>query len=351
MVTERIFGTLPTGEEVKAYHLENASGSYAEVLDFGAILLKICVPDREGTLTDVVLGYDSIEGYLTNGCFFGSTIGRSGNRIEDAKFLIHGKEVVLARNENNNNLHSGPNGFEKKMWAAAVPEAEGNRIIFSRVSPDGENGYPGEFQVSVQYEWTEENELRITYQGVSDQATVANLTNHSYFNLAGEGSGNILDQELTIHAEAYTPVRDGQSIPTGSYEAVADTPMDFRTAKKIGRDIEADFTQLKYTGGYDHNYVTDQYEKGVLRPIANAYCDVTGIAMEVLSDCPGVQFYAGNFIEQEAGKNGHVYEKRDGFCLETQVEPNAVNVEGFHSPVLEAGEQYHSVTVYCFGIK
>lgn len=351
MVTERQFGELPTGEAVKIYHLENASGAYAEVLNFGAILVKLCVPDRKGTLTDVVLGYDSIEGYLTNGCFFGSTIGRSGNRIEGAKFLIHGKEVILTQNENSNNLHSGPDGFEKKLWDATEAAEGGSSIVFSRTSPDGENGYPGEFRVSVQYELTDANELKITYVGVSDQATVANMTNHSYFNLAGEGSGSVLEQELTIHAESYTPVCDSQSIPTGEYEAVENTPMDFRKAKKIGQDIEADFAQLKYTGGYDHNYVTDHYAKGVLRTIAYAYSDATGIAMEVDTDCPGVQFYAGNFIEQEAGKNGHVYDKRDGFCLETQVEPNAVNVEAFHSPLLEAGEQYHSVTVYRFSVK
>lgn len=350
MVTERIFGELPTGEAVKVYHLENASGAYAEVLNFGAILVKLCVPNREGILTDVVLGYDSIEGYLTNGCFFGSTIGRSGNRIEGAKFMIHGKEVVLARNENSNNLHSGPDGFEKKMWEAAEAE-EGNSIVLSRISPDGENGYPGEFRISVRYELTDANELRITYDGVSDQATVANMTNHSYFNLAGEGSGSVLEQELTIDATYYTPVCDSQSIPTGVYEAVENTPMDFRKAKKIGQDIEADFAQLKYTGGYDHNYVTDHYAKRVIRTIACAYSDATGIFMEVDTDCPGVQFYAGNFIEQEKGKNGHIYGKRDGFCLETQVEPNAVNVEAFHSPVLEAGEKYHSVTAYRFSVK
>lgn len=351
MIKERVFGELPTGESIKIFHLENASGAYAEVMEFGAILVKLCVPDRSGKLTDVVLGYDGIEGYVKNGCFFGSTIGRSGNRIEGARFLIHGEEVVLAQNENSNNLHSGPNGFEKKIWNIKEKSEENNSVTFSRISPDGENGYPGKFDISVQYTLTEDHILRITYQGVSDKPTVANMTNHSYFNLAGEGSGDILGQYLTIHAENYTPVRDSQSIPTGEYAPVEHTPMDFRKEKPIGQDIEADFEQLAFTGGYDHNYVTDHYEKGRLREIAKAYAEETGIGMDVFTDCPGVQFYAGNFIKQEPGKKGHIYQKRNGFCLETQVEPNAVNVDAFHSPILEAGERYHSVTEYRFYIR
>mgnify|MGYP000498951469 CR=1 FL=1 len=188
-------------------------------------------------------------------------------------------------------------------------------------------------------------------QGICDEPTVANMTNHSYFNLNGEGSGTAMDQYLTIHAKYYPPVADSHSIPTGVYEEVAGTPMDFRTAKQIGQDIEAEFEQLKFTGGYDHNYVTDNYAKGNRRLIATAYSDTTGIAMDVTSDCPCVQFYAANFVENEHGKNGHTYNKRDAFCLETQVEPNAVNVEDFHSPILNAGEQYDSVTAYHFYIR
>lgn len=351
MITERVFGELATGEKVRIYHLENASGAYAEVLEFGAFLVKVCVPDREGNLTDVVLGYDDLDGYVKNNCYFGATIGRNGNRIDGAQFLIDGKKIVLPQNENGNNLHSGPDGFESKMWEVKEKDEKENRIIFSRVSPDGENGFPGEFKIAVQYEMTENNEVRITYQGISDQTTIANLTNHSYFNLAGEGSGDILDHDLTIRAKKYTPVRDSKSIPIGENALVENTPMDFNAAKKIGQDIDADFEQLNFTGGYDHNYVTDYYAKGNPREIATAYSEKTGIVMEVITDCPGVQFYAGNFIEQEPGKNGHTYEKRHGFCLETQVEPNAVNVEDFHSPILEAGEIYHSVTMYRFSVK
>ncbi|MDO4340409.1 MAG: aldose epimerase family protein [Eubacteriales bacterium] len=351
MVTERIFGELPTGEGVRIFHMENQDGSYAEVMQYGAILVKLGVPDRNGTIVDVVLGYDGIDGYLTNGCFFGAVIGRNGNRIESGKFSVCGEEVILAQNENGNNLHSGPDGFEKKLWDVGEISQEKNSVTLSRISPDGENGFPGEFRISVKYEFTEEHELRITYQGMCDKATVANMTNHSYFNLNGEGSGDILGQHLSIRAKYYNPVRDSASIPTGEYAPVEGTPMDFSKFKTIGQDIEAEFEQLQFTGGYDHNYVTDNYAKGNCRIIASAYAKESGIAMDVASDCPCVQFYAGNFVEHEKGKNGHIYEKRSGFCLETQVEPNAVNVEDFHSPILPAGEQYHSVTSYRFYVK
>ena len=350
MVTQRTFGTLPSGEEVQIYHLENKSGAFAEVLQFGAILVKLCVPDRDGRLTDVVLGYDDLAGYEVIGCFFGATIGRSGNRIAQSRFTLDGKEIVLTPNEGANNLHSGPDGFEKKMWTASEISEDKNAVTFSRISPDGENGFPGEFNVSVTYEMTEENELRIVYGGVCDQTTIANMTNHSYFNLAGEGSGSAMDQYLTIHAEQYTPVGE-ESIPLGENAAVEGTPMDFRKAHKIGDEIEADFEQLRITGGYDHNYVTDGYNKASIREIAEAWSEKTGIQMNVLTDCPCVQFYAANFVDQEHGKNGHVYNKREAFCLETQVEPNAVNVENFHSPILEAGERYYSETIYRFSVK
>lgn len=350
MVTQRTFGTLPSGEEVQIYHLENKSGAFAEVLQFGAILVKLCVPDRDGRLTDVVLGYDDLAGYEVNGCFFGATIGRSGNRIAQSRFTLDGKKIVLTPNEGANNLHSGPDGFEKKMWTASEISEDKNAVTFSRISSDGENGFPGEFNVSVTYEMTEENELRIVYGGVCDQTTIANMTNHSYFNLAGEGSGSAMDQYLTIHAEQYTPVGEG-SIPLGENAAVEGTPMDFRKAHKIGDEIEADFEQLRITGGYDHNYVTDGYNKASIREIAEAWSEKTGIQMNVLTDCPCVQFYAANFVDQEHGKNGHVYNKREAFCLETQVEPNAVNVENFHSPILEAGERYYSETIYRFSVK
>lgn len=350
MVTEKIFGRLPSGEEIRSFRLENTSGAYAEVLQFGALLTRLCVPDRDGVLTDVVLGYDSLDGYLTNGCFFGAVIGRNGNRIGGAHFFLDGKEVVLAKNEGENNLHSGPDGFEKKIWRVGSISQEKNSVTLSRTSPDGENGFPGEFEVSVTYELKEENALRIVYEGACDKTTVANMTNHSYFNLSGEGSGSILDQYLTINARYYTPVGE-DSIPLGENAPVEGTPMDFRSEKKIGQDIDADFQQLRFTGGYDHNYVTDGFTAAGSRKIASARSDRTGIVMEVITDCPGVQFYAGNYVDHEKGKNGHVYEKRDGFCLETQVEPNAVNVPEFHSPVLKKGDRYFSETIYRFSVR
>lgn len=351
MVTDRIFGILPTGESVKLYHLENKSGAYAEVITYGAVLVKLAVPDRDGVLTDVVLGYDDVENYQKTPCFFGATVGRNGNRIQGARFNIGGREYQLAANENENNLHSGPVGFERKFWDVPEISEEENSVTFARVSPDGESGFPGELHISVKYELTEENMLRITYHGTSDQDTVVNMTNHTYFNLSGEGSGDVLDQYLMIHAASYTPVVDSKSIPTGEYAPVKGTPMDFSEFKKIGQDIDADFEQLKYVGGYDHNYVTDDYEAGKVRPVAAAYSEKTGIVLEAASDCPCVQLYAGNFIDCQPGKNGHIYGQRAGFCLETQVEPNAVNTDHFHSPILKAGEVYHSVTAYGFSVK
>lgn len=350
-VTASKFGVLPTGEEVTIYKLENKSGAYTEVIDYGAIWVSTFVPDKNGKLTDVTLGYDTLEGYMDNGAFFGAIIGRNGNRIANAKFEIYGKETILVQNENENNLHSGPNGFEKKMWKVDEINQERNSVIFNRISPDGENGFHGEFDISVQYEFTEDNEVRITYQGVCTEPTVANMTNHVYFNLAGEGSGDILDQYLTIHAKYFTPVADAKAIPTGEYAEVEGTPMDFNTSTKIGERIDSDFQQLIFGGGYDHNYVTDHHAEGNIRPIAECYCEETGIGMQVTSDCPCVQLYAGNFIGERVGKHGHVYTKRHGFCLETQVEPNAVNEPNFHSPVLEKGETYNSVTGYRFYVK
>ena len=350
-VSERKFGVLQTGETVKIFHLENKSGAYAEVTDFGAILVKVCVPDKDGTLTDVVLGYDDLASYEVNGCFFGSTIGRNGNRIGGAKFSVNGKEVVLAQNENDNNLHSGPDGFEKKLWKVAEISDDKNSVIFNRISPDGENGFPGEFDVSVKYEFTEDNELRIHYQGICDEPTVANMTNHSYFNLAGHDAGaeSVMNHLVQIHAEEYTPT-DKLLIPTGEIAPVAGTPMDFTTPKKIGQDVDADFEQLIMAGGYDHNYALTR-KKGEMREAAVVWCEESGIQMKVYTDLPGMQFYIGNFIEQENGKAGCVYGKRSGFCMETQYYPNACNEEKFESSLLKAGEEYHTTTVYAFSTK
>ena len=350
MVTQRTFGTLPSGEEVQIYHLENKSGAFAEVLQFGAILVKLCVPDRDGRLTDVVLGYDDLAGYEVNGCFFGATIGRSGNRIAQSRFTLDGKEIVLTPNEGANNLHSGPDGFEKKMWTASEISEDKNAVTFSRISPDGENGFPGEFNVSVTYEMTEENELRIVYGGVCDQTTIANMTNHSYFNLAGEGSGSAMDQYVTIHAEQYTPVGEG-SIPLGENVAVEGTPMDFRTPTPVGERInDYDFVQLKNGNGYDHNWVLNT--KGdVTRKCASLKSPKTGIVLDVYTNEPGIQVYAGNFLDGSlTGKKGITYNQRASVCLETQKYPDTPNKAEWPSAVLRPGEKYTSQCIFKFSV-
>ncbi len=344
------FGKLPGGETVHSYLLRNSAGAEAMLIDYGAVLVRLLVPGRDGRSRDVVLGYDSMEGYLANPCFFGAVIGPNGNRIAGAAFKVNGTEYHLQANENTNNLHSGPDGFEKKLWQAEPLEKE-NAVRFSRVSPDGENGFPGNFSVSVTYTLTEDNTISLTYEGTSDLAGIANMTNHTYFNLNGEGSGTILDQFLLLNSHAFTPVIDSASIPTGEIRAVEGTVMDFTAPHRIGERIDADDVQLAFTGGYDHNFVVDGYAKGQVGQVARAWSDETGIRMTVTSDCPCVQFYAGNFIKSENGKNGHIYTKRHGFCLETQVEPNAVNEPSFHSPVIQAGERYLSRTAYHFDIK
>ena len=350
-ITKREFGKLESGEAVSVYQIKNESGAYIEVTDYGAILRCICVPDKDGKLQDVVLGYDKLEQYFVNGCYFGSTIGRNGNRIAGGKVPVNGQVYQMPQNENENNLHSGPDGYEKQLWKVKEVSEEENAVTFTRMSPDKEQGLPGNFEVAVTYQFTGDNEVKIHYQGVSDQDTLVNMTNHSYFNLSGHQSGTVADQYLCMRSEEFTPVIDSKSIPTGEYAKVADTPMDFRTEKKIGQDVDADYEQLKMTGGYDHNFMLMDYQPGKVRSVAKAYAPDTEIVMEVLTDTPAVQFYSGNFVEREEGKNNAVYTKRSGFCLETQFEPDAVNQKNFHSPILKAGEKYDSTTIYRFSVK
>ncbi len=347
-VTKYEFGVTKDQETVTMYRLQNHSGAYIEVLDYGAILRSVVVFDKEGSKKDVVLGYDKVESYENGTCFFGATIGRNGNRIANGRFVINGSEYQMAQNENGNNLHSGPNGYERRMWSVKEIDEEQNSITFGINSPDQDQGFPGNFDIAVKYEMSEDNELIIHYTGECDQDTVANLTNHSYFNLNGHEDGSNADLLLTIYADDYTPVQDSASIPTGEIAPVLGTPMDFTTEKPIGQDIDADFEQLKFTGGYDHNYVLNDYEPGVERVIAKVYSQKTGISMEVSTDLPGVQFYAGNFVEHEEGKNGAIYGKRSALCLETQYYPDSVNQENFQSPILRKGQSYNTVTIYRF---
>lgn len=347
---KKYFGKMKDGSDVYTYSFTNENNMTMTVADLGAILVNILVPDKEGVLRDVTLGYDTPQEYVDNTCFFGAVVGRSGNRIDKARFEINGKPYQMAVNDNENNLHSGPNFFHARKWLVKSVDEAKNSITFELLSPDGDQGFPGNFRVELTYTLTSDNEIVLHYSGSSDADTVANMTHHAYFNLAGHDGGRIEDQILTICADRYTPVRDGQAIPTGELAPVEGTPMDFRTAKPIGRDINADFQQLKFVLGYDHNYVLNG-ESGTLRKMAEAYSEKTGIVMEAYTDCCGVQFYAGNCITEHTGKGGASYGPRKGFCLESQYYPNSINQEGFPKPVLRAGEQYETVTSYKFSVK
>lgn len=339
------FGKNRKGEETSLYIFENSNHGVMKVSDHGATLVSLLVPDRKGTMRDVALGYDTASDYENHTCYFGATVGRNGNRIENARVMIEGKEYQLTPNEGGHNLHSGPNGFEGVLWE--VKGHTENSITFYHLSAEEEQGFPGNLEVEVTYTLTEENAVEISYQGKADKTTVMNFTNHSYFNLGGHDSGSVENQKLQILAEFYTPVKDQKAIPTGEIAPVEGTPMDFRNRKAIGQDIGADFEQLKFAGGYDHNYVLSE-TPGEMKIMARAYCEETGIAMEASTECCGVQFYAGNFIGDQTGKGGAVYCNRCGFCLESQFYPNAVNQKNFPSSLVKAGETFNTKTIYRF---
>ena len=340
------FGKTSKGKIAHIYTLVNGKGMALEVTDYGATMVSILAPDAKGRSKDVLLGYDDVQDYEQGTCYFGAIIGRNGNRIAGAAFELHGKTYQLAKNENNNNLHSGPDGYDYRLWN--VEEADDSAVTFVLMSPDGDQGFPGNFEVSVTYTLTDENAVEIHYEGSCDQDTVVNMTNHSYFNLAGHDAGSIENQTLVLKAEQFSPVIDSASIPTGEHAPVQGTPMDFTSEKAIGAEIEADFEQLKLTGGYDHNFILDKAVEGSIELMAVASCKESGITMEAFTDLPCVQFYAGNFIAPVTGKNGVFYDKRNGFCLESQYVPNAVNQEGEEKPILEAGDTYDTTTVYKF---
>lgn len=345
---KEFFGELADGQSASLYTFENSNGLEMTVSDLGATLVKVLVPDKNGVKRDVVLGWDDTAGYLNGpATYFGATVGRSANRTEHAQFELNGTTHHLTPNERQNNLHSGPNGYQLRLWQMKNIDEEQNAITFQLISPDGDQGYPGQLDLSVTYQLTADNAILITYEGLSEQDTVFNLTNHSYFNLAGHDSGTILDHELQIQASHFTPVEDEKSIPTGEIRTVSGTPMDFLTTKPIGQDIDADYDQLVFTGGYDHNYVLDK-TADTLTQFATATSKESGITMKVSTDLPGVQFYAGNFIEDVLGKDDVTYQKRSGFCLETQYFPNAINELAFTSPILEAGKKLTTQTSYQF---
>lgn len=338
----REFGTTKNGEQARLYELKNHNQMSVTVTDYGASIVSVFVPDKNGHMVDVVLGYENVSGYEEGICFFGAAIGRVANRIGGAKFELNGKIYELSGNDNGNNLHSGCSFSNKRLWE--VKEQTENSITFLWHSPDGDQGYPGEVDVEVCYTVTEAQELAISYHGVPDADTLLNMTNHSYFNLAGHGSGDVLSQEVVICADAFT-IADERSIPTGEIVPVEGTPMDFRVAKTIGKDIEADYEALVFGSGYDHNWVING---SGMRKAAFMYSQETGIGMEVYTDLPGIQFYTANFVEREQGKEGAVYGKRSAACFETQYFPDAVNKDSFIKPIVKAGEEYHTETVYKF---
>ena len=342
------FGANKKGEKASLYVLENKNHAVIKVSDYGATLVSVIVPDKSGAMKDVVLGYDDASAYEKGTWYFGATIGRNGNRIDKSQMMIDGELCKIPANENENSLHSGPNGFDTVIWE--VKSHTDNSITLFHLSTEEEQGFPGNLKVEVTYTLTDENAVEISYRGESDKTTVMNFTNHSYFNLGGHESGSVMNQKLQILAESYNPVRDSKSIPTGEIAPVEGTPMDFRTMKMIGQDIEADFEQLKFTDGYDHNYVLSD-KAGEMKVMANAYCEETGIAMEASTDCCGVQLYAGNFIDDQTGKGGAHYGRRCAFCLESQFYPNAVNEEKFPSPIVKAGDVFTTKTVYRFYTK
>ncbi len=341
---ERSFGVTKNGEEVRELTL-NSGVLTVKLLTFGGAVRVLTVPGREGPV-DVVLGYDTLEEYETQGGFFGALVGRCANRIAGGRFMLNGREYALARNDGPNHLHGGNVGYSHRVWA--VEEASGCRAVLTLDSPDGEEGYPGRLRVRVTYA-LEGSELSIRYEGVSDRDTPCNLTNHSYFNLSGQDSGTVLNQSIQLFCSHYTPA-DSSSIPLGRIDPVEGTPMDLRVGGPIGAHIDEPFQQLLWGHGYDHNFVVDG-RPGMMRPAARAFSPVTGVVMEVETDSPGVQFYTANFVEEgHKGKGGAVYGPRHGFCLETQHFPDSPNQPAFPCAILRAGERYCQTTRLRFSV-
>jgi aldose 1-epimerase len=336
------FGTMPDGQKVNLYILTNPNGMKAEITNYGAILVSLSVPDKNGEFADITLGYDHLDGYLKETPYFGATVGRYANRIKDGKFTLNGVEYSLAQNDNNNHLHGGIKGFDKRVWDASPFEKQDSAgIKFSYLSPDGEEGYPGNLSCTVTYTLTKNNELKIDYEAQTDKATPVNLTHHSYFNLQGQGTGDILDHILYINADQYTP-NDEELIPTGGIASVKDTPLDFTSPTAIGERIN------QVPGGYDHNFILNG-EQGSLRLAAKVSEPDKGRVMEIHTTEPAIQFYTGNFLDGSlTGKSGKIYEKHFGFCLEPQHFPDSPNHPSFPSTILEPGEKYTKTTLFRF---
>jgi aldose 1-epimerase len=344
------FGRTPDGKNVDVYTLTNRRGAEARITNYGAALVSLKAPDRAGRFADVVLGFKDVAGYLSGNFYVGTIVGRYGNRIAGGRFTLNGVEYRLATNNGPNHLHGGVRGFDKVLWEARPLKARGgSALALTYTSPDGEEGYPGTLRARVVYTLTDANELRIDYSATTDKDTVVNLTNHAYFNLAGEGSGDVLGHRLTIYADRFLPT-DATAIPTGELRPVRGTPFDFTRPALIGARIEADDEQIKFGSGYDHTFVV-RGRAGALRRAAEAYEPASGRVMEVWTTEPGVQFYSGNFLDAVAGKSGRPYPRRTGFCLETQHYPDSPNRPEFPSTVLRRGGRYTTTTVYKFSAR
>ena len=336
-ISEKHFGTAD-GQTVSLYTLTNERGFEVSITNYGGAVVSLKAPDRRGEFADVVLGYETLEEYVRNPRYFGGLIGRHANRIGLGKFSLDGREYQLTQNNGANHLHGGAKGFDKRVWKAAESSTDSAALSLEYLSVDGEEGYPGNVKANVNYTLSSDNELEINYEATTDRDTIVNLTNHAYFNLAG--SGDILGHELTLHADAFTPVSK-ELIPTGEIATVDNTPMDFTHGKAIGKD-------LGLAGGYDHNFVLKDYD-GSLRPAARLYEPNSGRVLEILTTEPGIQFYSGNFLDGSlTGKGGAVYHKYTGLCLEPQHFPDAPNHPNFLSTVLKPGKTYRHRSVYRF---
>lgn len=347
-VTKQEFGKTANGQAVDLYVLKNKNGMEVAISTYGGIVVWLKVADKQGRMANVALGFENLDGYLKDVPYFGALVGRYGNRIAKGKFKLDGKDYTLARNNGENSLHGGTQGFDKKVWSAEPQSTPGSQsLVLKYTSKDGEEGYPGTLDVTVTYTLNDQDDVTLDYRAKTDKSTVLNLTNHTYFNLAGEGKGDILQHSVAINASRFTPV-DAGLIPTGELKSVEGTPFDFRNPTTIGARINADDPQLKLGKGYDHNYVLDRKGTG-LEPAASASEATTGRLLEVWTTEPAVQFYTGNFLDGTLiGASNRPYAQRSGFCLETQHYPDSPNQPAFPTTVLKPGEEYKSTTVWKF---
>lgn len=348
-VDRSVFGALPDGTAIDRYRLSNGRGMAAAILTYGGIVQSIEVPDRDGAMANVVLGFAALDDYLAKGAYFGTITGRYANRIAGARFTLDGRTCRLAANDGPHALHGGNRGFNCRVWQAMERRGpDGVGVTLGYVSPDGEEGYPGTLAAEVTYTLTDDNTLRIDYRATTDKPTVVNLTNHSFFNLAGEGSGSVLDHELMLRASAFTPV-DDELIPTGAIAPVAGSALDFTQPKPVGADIRSGGAQLVRGRGYDHNFVLDKPAPGALGLAARLRDPSSGRVLEVSTTEPAVQLYSGNFLDGSAvGIGGRAYRQSDALCLETQHFPDSPNRSDFPSTVLRPGEQFSSTTLFAF---